>query len=269
MNLHRPRLGFELNGRSVGFDVSPTRRLSHVLREEAGLTGTKVGCDTGDCGACTVLLDGQPVCACLTPAARVAGRRVTTVEGLGGPDRSRLQAAFLRHGAAQCGACTPGMLMAPAPSAPRPDAAEVEEALGGVLCRCTGYRKIIAAVCDAAATAPAAPPPSGAAVGARLPRLDGRAKVEGTDAFGADLWRPGGLVLRAVRSPHPRAAFRFGDLAGWSAKPWRSSPSRTCPTPAISTASRAPGRRCRRSPRPPMPKPRAPSRSTRTAPATG
>ena len=92
MTLHRPRLGFTLNGRPVAFDVAPTRRLSEVLRDDAGLTGTKVGCDAGDCGACTVLVDGRPVCACLTPVARVAGRQVTTVEGLaagGGRPRCR------------------------------------------------------------------------------------------------------------------------------------------------------------------------------------
>ena len=152
VTLHRPRLGFTLNGAAVAFEVAPTRRLSEVIREDAGLTGTKVGCDAGDCGACTVLVDGRPVCACLTPAARVAGRQVTTVEGLAGGGSARLQAAFLRHGAAQCGICTPGMLMAATAllaERPRPSEAEVADALGGVLCRCTGYRKIIAAVLDA------------------------------------------------------------------------------------------------------------------------
>ena len=221
VTLHRPRLGFTLNGAAVAFEVAPTRRLSEVIREEAGLTGTKVGCDAGDCGACTVLLDGRAVCACLTPVARAAGRHVTTVEGLAGDAADRLRAAFLRHGAAQCGICTPGMLVAATAllaGHPRPAEADVADALGGVLCRCTGYRKIIAAVLDArAADAPPARPPAGAAVGARLRRLDGCAKVDGTEAFGADLWHPAGLVLEAIRSPHPRAAFRFGDLAAWAA----------------------------------------------------
>ncbi len=219
MNVHRPALGFTLNGRPATFDAPPTRRLSELLREDAGLTGTKVGCDAGDCGACTVLLDGAAVCACLTPAARVAGRRVTTVEGLAAAGAlSRLQASFLRHGAAQCGICTPGMLMAATVLLTRveqPSEAEVERALGGVLCRCTGYRKIIAAVMDTTPDS-ARPPAAGKAVGARLPRLDGRPKVDGTDAFGADLWRPGSLVLAAIRSPHPHTRFAFGDIEAWS-----------------------------------------------------
>jgi len=115
MNVQPPALvGFELNGRRVALPVAGAERLSEVLRERAGLTGTKVGCDAGDCGACTVLVDGRPVCACLTPAARVAGRRVLTVEGLAEAGFGRLQTAFLRHGAVQCGICTPGMLMAAA-----------------------------------------------------------------------------------------------------------------------------------------------------------
>lgn len=219
MNVHRPGLDFWLNGAPVSLAVDRARRLSDVLREAAGLRGTKVGCDAGDCGACTVLLDGAPICACLTPAGRAAGRAVTTVEGLGG--RSGLQAAFLRHGAAQCGICTPGMLIAATAllrRTLRPSAAEVEQALAGVLCRCTGYAKIIAAVCDAwRDPAPEVAPAAGGAVGARLARLDGQAKLDGAEAFGADSWQSGGLILRAIRSPHHRAAFRFGDLAGWAA----------------------------------------------------
>jgi CO/xanthine dehydrogenase Mo-binding subunit/aerobic-type carbon monoxide dehydrogenase small subunit (CoxS/CutS family) len=218
---HRPALRFTLNGRPAAFEAAPTRRLSDLLREEAGLTGTKVGCDAGDCGACTVLLDGRPVCACLTPAARAAGREVLTVEGLAAAGFAPLQQAFLRHGAAQCGICTPGMLMAAAAllaRTSRPSRPEVEAALGGVLCRCTGYRRIAAAVLDAwRPPEPIPAPAAGAAVGARLQRLDGRPKVEGADAFGADEWQSGGLVLKAVRSPHPRAAFAFGDLAAWRA----------------------------------------------------
>ena len=106
-------LRFSVNGRDVAVAVAPVTRLSSVLRDELGLTGTKVGCDAGDCGACTVLLDGEQVCACLTHVAQAAGKRVTTVEGLADNGQlSDLQASFHRHGAAQCGICSPGMLMA-------------------------------------------------------------------------------------------------------------------------------------------------------------
>src|SRR3989454_1951736 len=106
-------IAFSVNGRSVVVSSSPSQRLSRVLREELSLTGTKVGCDAGDCGACTVLMDGEPVCSCLVAAGQVEGREITTVEGLTTrpPICDRLQKSFLRHGAAQCGACTPGMLV--------------------------------------------------------------------------------------------------------------------------------------------------------------
>ncbi len=220
MNLHRPEVAFALNGVPVAFPVHGAERLSDLLRERAGLTGTKVGCDAGDCGACTVLVDGKAVCACLTPARRVEGATVTTVEGLGQAGFGHLRAAFLRHGAAQCGICTPGMLMAAAAllsARPAPDRETVEAALGGVLCRCTGYARIVAAVCDASGRGGAEPVASGA-VGSRLPRLDGPGKVDGSEAFGADMWRTGGLVLKALRSPYPHAAFRIGDVAGWRAQ---------------------------------------------------
>ena len=106
-------ISFVLNGRPVTHHTEPGRRVADLLRDELGLTGTKIGCNAGDCGACTVLLDDQQVCACLVPAARLAGARLTTVEGLAGNETlSAVQASFLRHGAAQCGICTPGMLIA-------------------------------------------------------------------------------------------------------------------------------------------------------------
>ncbi|MFZ0440928.1 MAG: (2Fe-2S)-binding protein, partial [Candidatus Sulfotelmatobacter sp.] len=134
-----------VNQREVSVTVSPTQRLSRVLRDQLGLTGTKVGCDAGDCGACTVLLDGEPVCSCLVAAGQVENRSITTVEGLKSrpPLSDRLQQAFLRHGAAQCGACTPGMLVSATALLEKnssPAEADVMDALGGVLCRCTGYR---------------------------------------------------------------------------------------------------------------------------------
>lgn len=214
-------LHLRINGAETHCAAAPGQRLSEVLRERLGLFGTKVGCDAGDCGACTVLLDGAPVCACLTPAAQAEGRDIRTVEGLSDHGTaSRLQAAFLRHGAAQCGICTPGMLMAATAlldRVPNPAPAEVEAALGGVLCRCTGYARIVAAVMDADGRATAEAPGPGAAVGARVPRLDGSPKVLGREVFGADARRAGALLVRAIRAPHAAADFTLGDVAGWAA----------------------------------------------------
>lgn len=211
-------IAFSVNGKSVTAAVSPVERLSKVLRERLGLTGTKVGCDAGDCGACTVLLDGEPVCSCLVAAGQIEGHEITTVEGLAAraPIYDQLQKSFLRHGAAQCGACTPGMLVSATAlleRSPAPSEDAVMDAIGGVLCRCTGYRKIITAVLDARSGKIAEPSPlAGDAVGSRLVRLDGQSKVDGSEIFGADEVPAAALAVRAIRSPYPRARFRFGDL---------------------------------------------------------
>src|SRR5262245_51604326 len=140
-------IAFRVNGEVRRVVALPVSRLADVLRDELGLTGTKIGCNAGDCGACTGRLDGRQVCACLVPLGQAEGRAVTTVEGLAvGGKLDRLQRAFLAHGAAQCGICTPGMLMAAADLLERnrrPTESETLDALGGVLCRCTGYRKIL------------------------------------------------------------------------------------------------------------------------------
>ena len=126
------------------------KRLADVLRDDLKLTGTKIGCNAGDCGACTVLLDDKQVCSCLVPAAQAQGRKVLTVEGLAADPRfAGLQECFVRAGAAQCGICTPGMLMCAVEllrANPNPDRDAIVEAIGGNLCRCTGYQNIIAAV---------------------------------------------------------------------------------------------------------------------------
>jgi len=129
-----------LNGKRRRVDVHPMKRLLDVLREDFGLTGTKEGCGEGECGACTVLLDGKPVNACLVPAAHADGARVTTIEGLSG--RHPLQRAFVEHGGAQCGMCTPGMIMASLALGPAPSRQVVRVGLAGNLCRCTGYAAI-------------------------------------------------------------------------------------------------------------------------------
>ena len=144
-----------INGEPLELSVMPYRTLLDALRHEAGLTGTKKGCDVGDCGACTVIVDGQPINSCLMLAVEADGCAVETVEGLQDATGAlnALQENFLRHGAAQCGFCTPGFLMmakALLMSNPDPSDAEIRFALAGNICRCTGYTKIIEAVSGAA-----------------------------------------------------------------------------------------------------------------------
>jgi len=209
------RLTLTLNGAPRVVETAPERRLADLLRD-LGLSGTKIGCNAGDCGACTVRLDGAQVCACLVAAAQAEGRRVDTVEGLAPRGAlGALQAAFHRHGAAQCGICTPGMLVAAADLLARdaaPDEAAVKDALGGVLCRCTGYRKIIAAVLDAAEIPSVVEPQPGHIIGARVLKVDGIAKLTGAERFAADAAPGDALWLRAVRSPFARARFRLGSF---------------------------------------------------------
>ena len=129
-----------VNGKRTALTVHPLKRLLDVLREDCGLTGTKEGCGEGECGACTVLLDGTAVNSCLVPVVHAAGARVTTIEGLGG--RHRLQRAFVEFGGAQCGICTPGMIMAAVALGKQPTLGEIKIGLAGNLCRCTGYEAI-------------------------------------------------------------------------------------------------------------------------------
>ncbi|MGB7317531.1 MAG: molybdopterin cofactor-binding domain-containing protein [Planktotalea sp.] len=206
-------IAFTLNGAATQSRAAPSARLSAVLREEQGAKDVKVGCNAGDCGACTVLLDGAPVCACLTPLAQAQGRDVQTLRGVSPDILERLQASFTAHQAAQCGICTPAMMVSAAAliaKVPNPSAAEVEHALGGVLCRCTGYRKIIDAVVAVGSAVPEID--ARGAVGDAISRIDGRAKVDGTERFGDDVAPGGALVALVIRSPYPHAAFDFGDL---------------------------------------------------------
>ncbi len=154
--MRRTHVETTLNGELVEFLCDPQQTLLEVLRDELGLTGTKEGCTTGDCGACTVTLDGSIVCACLVLAAEVEGRALETIEGMArGDELHPLQQKFLEHAALQCGVCTPGFLVAAKALLehnPDPSEHEVRYWLSGNLCRCTGYDKIVGAVLDAAET---------------------------------------------------------------------------------------------------------------------
>lgn len=210
-------LAFLLNGKSVTIAPVPGERLSESLRERLGARDVKIGCNAGDCGACTVLIDGETVCACLVPTHQAEGCTVETLSGLVKSDGSaqRLVQTFQDHGAAQCGVCTPGMMVSAVALLrvnPAPDEDAVKDALGGVLCRCTGYRKII----DAVIATPCAPVAE-INVGASIRRLDGLEKVTGSEAFGDDVAPMGTLEIRVIRSPFPRASFKLGDVDSWQA----------------------------------------------------
>ena len=191
---------FKVNGQEVRVRTHPLKPLLHLLREELNLTGTKEGCGVGDCGACTVLIDGLPVTSCLVPAFRVRGREVTTIEGLGEVERpSSLQLALVAAGGVQCGFCTPGVIMSAQAlliKNPSPSLEEAKEAVSGNLCRCTGYSGILRALCQ------------GVDSGVNLNELavrEGLMRSCGAVPFGADLKKEGLLQVRFLRSPHPHA----------------------------------------------------------------
>jgi len=143
-------MDISVNGRRVSVDAHPMKRLLDVLREDCGLTGTKEGCGEGECGACTVLIDGLPVDSCIVPVAHAEGRKVITIEGAAKTRTGKaLQDAFVEHGGAQCGICTPGMILAAAPLKRGAKLQDIKTALAGNLCRCTGYPAIFRSV-DAA-----------------------------------------------------------------------------------------------------------------------
>jgi len=146
----KTRLRMKVNGNPVEIMIKPTWTLLRVLREELSLPGTKKGCEQGDCGACTIILDGKAVNACLVLALQAESKEIETIEGLGTPESLHpLQESFLKYGAVQCGFCTPGMLMvakALLDKNPRPAVKEIKQGISGNLCRCTGYVKIIKAI---------------------------------------------------------------------------------------------------------------------------
>jgi len=214
------QIAFRLNGQPVHTQHTPTRRLSSVLRDQFSCKDVKIGCNAGDCGACTVLVDGMAVCSCLTAVGQVHGKQVESLTGLTAsePLMVQLQQSFLMKDAAQCGICTPGMLVSAIQllkTTPEPTEIQVQDALGGVLCRCTGYRKIIDAVMTATSlTTPAQMDFSNQlSVGQSITRLDGPGKVTGNEAFGDDVAPADALVMKLIRSPYHHAGFMLGDLS--------------------------------------------------------
>ena len=150
------KLAFRVNDRDYSMEIDPTLRLIDVLRDNLGLTGTKEGCGEGECGSCTVIMDGDAVCSCTVPALQIRGKEIYTVESLARDNQlDALQQAFIRNGAVQCGYCTPGMLMSAKAllmKKPNPSEEEIRIAVSGNLCRCTGYNQIVKAVAEVAGT---------------------------------------------------------------------------------------------------------------------
>ncbi len=219
-----------VNGDEHRVAVGASTTLLELLRDELGLTGTKRGCDFGDCGTCTVLLDGEAVKSCIVLAVAADGREVTTIEGLAqGTALHPLQQSFVAHGAIQCGYCTPGMVMAAkalVDRIPEPSEEDVKYALGGNLCRCTGYTRILAAVRDWQRFAdPGAPAVEThdderhAVVGRSVPRSDAAAKVTGRAIYTEDVQLPGMLYGRLLTSPHAHARVLAIDTSAAEALP--------------------------------------------------
>jgi len=218
MRMNKRTIELTVNGGLRRVAVDEDAMLLEVLREDLDLTGTKQGCGNGECGACTVLVNGQPLAACLYPAVKVHGQTVATVEGLGTQTHLHpLQRWFLKLGAVQCGFCTPGLLMsakALLDRFPEPTPDQVREAVSGNLCRCTGYQKVVDAVLAAAAEirgeAPAGRMDGGGsgALGRSIEKVDGIPKVMGTARFAADLKHTGLLWGATVASPHAHANIR-------------------------------------------------------------
>ena len=229
------RLTFHVNGSYVELDVAHDQSLSHVLRYNLGLTGTKIGCDEGRCGACTVLVNGKAVRSCVFPARRVNKTEVLTIEGLAQDNKLHdLQEAFIRHGAVQCGFCTPGLIMvskALLDRYPHPTEEQIRRALRNNLCRCTGYNSIIAAVMDASTGAvtgeivdwgaehPTPLAPSYQVIGQGRPPVDAAAKVTGSARYADDYAFPDLSFGATLRAGLPHARIRHIDTSRAKALP--------------------------------------------------
>ncbi len=220
------QLNFVLNGKPIQLGIDGSETLLEVIREKIGLTGTKQGCGKGDCGACSVMVDGAVVNSCIFPAIKAYGKQVTTIEGIGSLDKPHpIQKAFVEVGAVQCGYCIPGMVISTKSFLdrnPSPSVDEIKVALSGNLCRCTGYTKIIEGVQRAAEllkgkTFSEEKPAD--ALGARMGRLEGLEKAVGLTKYGIDLTRDGILSVKALRSPHPHARIKEIDTLEAEAMP--------------------------------------------------
>ncbi len=222
----------EVNGRKVRRSVQPHLRLLDFLRDDLNMTGTKEGCGAGECGTCSVFVDGKLVKSCLMPAAKANGAKIETIEGLAphGSDLTPVQKAFHKTGASQCGYCIPGMVMA-ATSAlrenPDADIEEIKERLGGNICRCTGYSKIFEAVeiardviagkLDITALEPE--PEQKSFIGSNVRRLDAPSKVSGRLRYAGDMVMPGMVHMQVLRSPHAHALIKSIDVSAAEALP--------------------------------------------------
>ncbi|MBI3433786.1 MAG: molybdopterin-dependent oxidoreductase [Proteobacteria bacterium] len=226
------RIDATVNGRAISRPAKPWQRLLDFLRDDLNLTGNKEGCGAGECGTCSVFLDGVLVKSCLVPVAKAQNARVETIESLGRAGAlSVLQRAFHKAGASQCGYCIPGMVMAGTAALranPLAGREEIRERLGGNICRCTGYQKILDAVeltRDVGnGTLPESAlaeeePADGRFIGANVRRLDAPSKVSGALKYAADMTMPGMLHVQVLRSPHPHARIVSIDTAGAQAMP--------------------------------------------------
>jgi len=221
----RRPLELQVNGQTRRLEVEDRRTLLLALRDDLGLTGTKKGCNLGQCGACTVLLEGDPVYSCLLLARDARGKAITTIEGLAGPDGALhpVQQAFVDKMGMQCGHCTPGMILSAVAllrDNPHPGQQQVREALAGNLCRCGNYVKEVEAVLHAARGAAAGSGGQQSVIGSRRPVLDARPKVTGQALYAGDVRLPGGMLHAKVwRSPLPHARVERVDLQAARALP--------------------------------------------------
>ena len=213
------QLKLKINGKQYELLVESHETLSSLIRDKTGLTGTKIGCEQGTCGACTVIADGQPVLSCISPALRYQNAEIITIEALSkNGELHALQQKFVEKGAIQCGFCTPGMVMTAlnfVHHSPSPTIPEIKEALSGNLCRCTGYKKIIEAVAEYAAGIPPLPPPASQphALGVSRPYIEAGKKAAGTAEYADDIRIKNALHCKFLRSIYPHAKIESIDVS--------------------------------------------------------